>query len=103
MRWAALLCLAMRRPFKYGCLHVDNRCGHVFLSLVRHRVQLGFWYIRGQNMFFLWFSMYWAYLNFRVWVICVSAILSFFQKWLESFWLISSFESHLATYGNKKS
>ena len=44
--------------------------------------------------------MYWAYLNFRVWVICVSVTLSFFQKWLESFWLICLFDSHLSTYGN---
>ena len=53
MRWSALLCLAIRRPFKNGCSHVDSRCGHVSLSLVRHSVQLGFWYFRGQNMFFL--------------------------------------------------
>jgi hypothetical protein len=51
-------------------------------------------------MFFLWLPVYWAYLNFKVWVICVSGTLSFFQKWLESFWFISSFASHLATYGN---
>ena len=44
--------------------------------------------------------MYWANLNFRLWVIWVSATFTFFQKWLESFWLICSFESHLSTYGN---
>ena len=49
MRWATLLCLVIRMPFKYGCSHVDSRCGHV--SLVRHNVQLGFWYLRGQFFF----------------------------------------------------
>ena len=44
--------------------------------------------------------MYWAYRNFRVWVIWVLGTFVFFQKWLESFWLICSFESHLSTYGN---
>ena len=44
--------------------------------------------------------MYWAYLNFRVWVTCVSGTLLSFQKWLESFWLICLFDSHLPTYGN---
>ena len=29
-----------------------------------------------------------------------SIIFSFFQKWLESLWLIWSFDSHLSTYGN---
>ena len=70
------------------------------LSLVQHNVQLGFWYLRGQNIFFLWLPMYWAILNFRVWVICMLGILSSFQKWLESFWLICSFDNHLSTYGN---
>jgi hypothetical protein len=75
MRWAALLCHAMRMRFRYGCSHMDSRCGHVSLSLMRHSVQLGFWYLRGQNMFFLWFPMYWVYLDLRIWVICVSGIL----------------------------
>ena len=44
--------------------------------------------------------MYWANLNFRVWVIWVSRLFTFFQKWLDNFWLICSFESHLSTYGN---
>ena len=86
--------------FNYGCSHVDNRWGHVSLSLVRHSVQLGFWYLRGQKIFFLWLPMYWAYLNFRVWVTYVSGTLSSFQKWLEGFWLIWSFDNHLSTYGN---
>ena len=34
MRCVALLCLAIRRPFKYRCSHVDSRWGHVSLSLL---------------------------------------------------------------------
>ena len=33
-------------------------------------------------------------------MICASVTLSFIQKWLESFWFICSFDSHLSTYGN---
>jgi hypothetical protein len=51
-------------------------------------------------MFFLWLPMYWAYLNFKVWVIWASDILLFFQKWLESLWFICSLASHFSTYGN---
>ena len=51
-------------------------------------------------MFFLWLPMYCAYLNFRVWVIWASVVCSFFQKWLEIFWFIWLFDSHLSTYGN---
>ena len=51
-------------------------------------------------MFFLWLPMYWAYRNLSVWVIWVSGICSFCQKWLESLWFIWVFESHLSTYGN---
>ena len=58
MRWTALLCLAIHRPFKYRWSHVDSRCGHVSLSLVWHSVQLGFRYLRGQNMFVMCFPMY---------------------------------------------
>ena len=100
MRWTSLLCLAIRNFFRYGCSHVDSRWGHVSLSLVWHSVQLGFWYLRGQKIFYLWLPIYWAYLNFRVWVTCVFVIFSSFQKWLESFWLIWSFDNHLSTYGN---
>ena len=50
--------------------------------------------------FFLWLLMYWAYLNFKVWVIRASITFSFFQKWLESFWSICLLDSHLSTYGN---
>ena len=39
-------------------------------------------------MFFVWLRMYWAYLNFKVWVICASVTFLFFQKWLESFGLM---------------
>ena len=80
MRWTALLCLAILRPFRYGCSHVDSRWGQVSLSLRWHRVQLGFGCVRGQNMFFLWLPMYCAYLNFRVCVIWASVVCLFFQK-----------------------
>ena len=46
MRCIALLCHDNLRPFMYGFLHVDRRCGHVSLSLFWHSVQLGFWYMR---------------------------------------------------------
>ena len=51
-------------------------------------------------MFFLWLPMYWAYLNFNVWMIWVSVIFLSFQKWLESFWFICLLVSHFSTYGN---
>ena len=95
-----LLCLAILNPFWYGCSQVDNRCGHASLALLRQSVQFGFGWVRGQNIFFLWLPMYWANLNFRVWVIWVYGIFTFFQKWLDRFWLICSIESHLSTYGN---
>ena len=44
--------------------------------------------------------MYWAYLNFKVWVIWVSITFLFFHKWLESIWFICLLDSHLSTYGN---
>ena len=74
--------------------------GAMCLSFLWHSVQLGFGCVSGRKMFFLWLPIYWAYLNFSVWVICASLTLSFIQKWLESFWFICSFESHLSTYGN---
>jgi hypothetical protein len=52
-RCTALLCLAILSPFRYGCSHVDKRWGHVSLSSLWHRVQLGFWCVRGQKMFFV--------------------------------------------------
>ena len=69
MRCTALLCRAILRPFMYGLSHVNRRCGHVSLSLLWHNVQLGFWYVRGQTIVFVWFLMYWAYLTIGVWVI----------------------------------
>ena len=42
IRCTALLCLAILRPFRYGCSHVDRMWGHVSLSLRGHNVQLGF-------------------------------------------------------------
>jgi hypothetical protein len=33
-------------------------------------------------------------------VICASITFSFFQKWLDVFWCIWVFDSHLSTYGN---
>ena len=80
IKWTTLLCFVILSPFKYKCSHVDSRWGHVSLSLLLHSVQLGFWYERGQNMFFLWVPMYCAYLNFIVWVICVSGTCLLFQK-----------------------
>ena len=52
IRCTPLLCLAILSPFRYGCSHVDMMWGHVSLSLLWHRVQLGFWCVRGQKMFF---------------------------------------------------
>ena len=60
MRYIALLWQAILRPFKYGCLHIGNRWGHVSLSFLWHSVQLGLWTLRDQKMFFLWLPMYWA-------------------------------------------
>ena len=51
-------------------------------------------------MFLLWLPMYWAYLNFNVWVIWAYVTLLFFHKKLESLWFICSLDSHLSTYGN---
>ena len=53
IRCTAMLCLAILNPFRYGCSHVDKRWGHVSLSFLWHRVQLGFWCVRGQKMFIL--------------------------------------------------
>ena len=39
--WVVMLCLAIWRPLRNLWLHVDNKCGHVSLSLLLHRVQLG--------------------------------------------------------------
>lgn len=52
--------------------HVDRRCGHVFLSLLWHNVQLGFGWVIGRNMCFKWFHVYCAHHNVRVWTICPS-------------------------------
>ena len=51
-------------------------------------------------MFFMWLPMYCVYLYFNVWMIWAFVMLSFFQKWLDSFWLIWVFDSHLSTYWN---
>ena len=51
-------------------------------------------------MFFLWLPMYWAYLNFSIWMILASVTFFFFHKWLESFRFICLLDSHLSTYGN---
>ena len=34
IRCTALLCLAILRPFRYGCSHVDKTWDHVSLSLL---------------------------------------------------------------------
>ena len=63
-------------------------------------MKLGFGNLRGQKMFFLWLPMYWAYRNFKVCVIWASVTFLFFQKWLESFWLMWVLDNYLPTYGN---
>ena len=88
IRCTALLWRAILSPFRNGCSHVESRWGHVSLSFLWHSVQLGFWCVRGQNIFFLWLPIYWAYRNLSVWVIWVSGIWSFFQKWLDNLWFI---------------
>ena len=80
MRCTAMLCLAIPSPFRYGCSHVDSRNGHVSRSFLWHNVQLGFWCARGQNMSFLWLPMYWANLNFNIWVIWVFGTFSLSQN-----------------------
>ena len=85
MRCIALLWRAILRPFRYGCSPIDSKWGHVSLSFLGHSVQLGFWNLRGWNIFFLWLPMYWAYLNCSVWVNSASVTFLFFQIWLESF------------------
>ena len=57
MRCIALLCHAILKPFKYGCSHVDNKWGHVFMSLRWHSIQLGFGCVRGHKIFFMWVAM----------------------------------------------
>ena len=52
MRCTALLCRAILRPFINGVLHIDRRCGHVSMLLLWHIVQLGFWCVRGHNIYF---------------------------------------------------
>ena len=61
---------------------------HVSMSLWWHNVQLGFWCVRDQQILFMWFPMYCAYLNFSVWVIWAYVTLLFLQKRLDSFWFI---------------
>ena len=100
MRWTAWLWRAILNPLRYGCSHMDSRWGHVSLSCRRQSVQLGFGHLRGQKMFFMWLPMYWAYQNFKVCVIWAFVTFLFFQKWLESFWLMWVLDSHLSTYGN---
>ena len=100
MGCTALLCLAILKPFRNGCSHVDRRWGHVSMSLRWHSVQLGFWCVRGKKMVFLWLPLYCAYPNFSVWLIWAFVTISFFHKWLDSFWCIWVFDSHSSTYGN---
>ena len=63
MRCTALSCLAILRPSRYGFSNNERRCGHVSLSFLWHSVQLWFWCVSGQKIFFLWLPMYWAYLS----------------------------------------
>ena len=48
MRWTALLCCAILRPFMNGFSHVDRWCG---VSLLWYNVQLGFWCVRAKKYF----------------------------------------------------
>ena len=96
----ALLCHALRNPFKCWFEHVDSRCGHVSRALLGHSVQFGVGYILGQNICLWWFPIYWAYQNFRVCVIWALVIPRFSQNWLERLGLIWSFDVHLSMYVN---
>lgn len=41
----------MWKPFIYGFVHVDSRCGHVLISCFEHNVQFGLWCAIGHKMF----------------------------------------------------
>ena len=62
-------------------------CEGVFV-IVMALCAVGILMSEGPENVFLWFSMYWAYLDFKVWVIWASVTLSAFQKWLKSLWFI---------------
>lgn len=72
--------MQIRKLFRFEFSHVVKRRGHVSMSLLWHSVQLGFWCVRGHHIFFMWLPVYWAYLNFRLWVICVSPAHLCFSK-----------------------
>jgi hypothetical protein len=40
--WTTTLCFAIWSPLKNLFLHRERRCGHVYLSFLGQRVQLGF-------------------------------------------------------------
>ena len=44
------------------------------LSLLGHKVHLGFGWVRGHKIYFLWFPMYSTYHNCDVCVICASDV-----------------------------
>jgi hypothetical protein len=67
MRWTALLCLAILSPLMCWFVNSDKRCGHVSMLLLGHSMQLGFGCVIGTN-----FPIYCVYLNFKVWVFCMS-------------------------------
>lgn len=43
--WTAMLCLAIQSPLRNLFSHRERRCGHVSLSFLGHKVQLGFVYM----------------------------------------------------------
>lgn len=51
--WIASLCWTMHRPLLYWLVHFESKCSHVSRLLLGHRVQLGFMWVRDQNVFFL--------------------------------------------------
>ena len=52
MRCTDLLWRAILKPFRFGCSHIDKKCGHVSMSFLWHNVQLGLLNLRGPKMFF---------------------------------------------------
>lgn len=45
-------------------------------------------------------AVYYAYLNFIVWVICALYILDIFHNELDNLWFMCSLENYLSTYVN---
>lgn len=59
----------------FWLVHVDSRCGHMFLSLLANRLQLGLVWVSAQKKSFFWlWPMYCVYMNFGAWIVCVFVI-----------------------------